>query len=165
VWRARIPGAVRIRALVFGVLLVSVVIVALRETLSRSPTAVERPGTAQSDNVATSDLIEEGRYLATVGNCISCHTRRGGSDFSGGLGFRTPLEVLYSTNSTPDVSTGIGRWSAADFIRAMRLGKAPNGRHLYPAFPYPSFSRTRTGKSNLAPQYCQRILSYTQAWC
>jgi len=116
--------------------------VALSETRSRLPTAIERPGTtAEPDTVPTSDLIQEGRYLATVGNCISCHTRRGGSDFSGGLAFRTPLGVLYSTNITPDLSTGIGRWSEADFIRAMRHGEAPNGRHLYPAFPYTSFSR------------------------
>ena len=90
---------------------------------------------------ATDDVVERGRYLATAANCVSCHTHDGGAPFAGGLAFQTPLGTIYSTNITPDSETGIGKWSEADLIRAMHEGIAPGGRQLYPAFPYPSFTR------------------------
>lgn len=95
-------------------------------------------GGAASEMAATP---EQGRYLAAVGNCVSCHTRPGGAPFAGGLPFMTPLGTLYSTNITPDAQTGIGSWSAADLRRAMQRGVARNGSHLFPAFPYPSFTK------------------------
>jgi mono/diheme cytochrome c family protein len=84
---------------------------------------------------------EQGRYLAAAGNCVSCHTRPGGAPFSGGLPFVTPLGTIYSTNITPDTPTGIGSWSAADLRRAMQRGEARDGAHLFPAFPYTSFTK------------------------
>jgi mono/diheme cytochrome c family protein len=84
---------------------------------------------------------EQGRYLAAAGNCVSCHTRPGGAPFAGGLPFTTPLGTIYSTNITPDTQTGIGSWSAADLRLAMQRGVARTGSHLFPAFPYPSFTK------------------------
>jgi mono/diheme cytochrome c family protein len=84
---------------------------------------------------------ERGHYLAIISNCASCHTARGGKPFAGGLEFRTPFGVLYSTNITADGETGIGRWSFADFYNSMKHGLRPDGKHLYPAFPYTSFAR------------------------
>lgn len=86
-------------------------------------------------------LIERGQYLATTANCAACHTRPSGAPFAGGVPFVTPLGTLYSTNITPDPETGIGRWSGEDLRRAMHEGIAPGGRRLFPAFPYPSFTR------------------------
>ncbi len=57
------------------------------------------------------------------------------------MSFETPLGILYSTNITPDAETGIGRWTPADLQRAMHQGIARDGRHLVPAFPYPSFTK------------------------
>lgn len=85
--------------------------------------------------------IERGKYLAAAGNCISCHTRPGGVPFTGGRPFSTPFGTLYSTNITPDNETGIGQWKAEDMRRAMHEGVAPGGRRLFPAFPYPSFTK------------------------
>lgn len=85
-------------------------------------------------------LVREGGKLAAVGNCIACHTVPGGKAFAGGLGVPTPFGTIYSTNITPDVETGIGRWSEAAFIRSMREGVDREGRHLYPAFPYDHFT-------------------------
>ena len=96
------------------------------------------PSTAQ-----TSDE-ERGRYLAAAGNCVSCHTRPGGDPFAGGVAFEAPyrfLGTIYSTNITPDRETGIGDWSEEQFIRAMREGIAPDGAHLFPAFPYTAFTK------------------------
>ena len=85
-------------------------------------------------------LIEKGAVLASVGNCTACHTKPGGKSFAGGLAVPTPFGTLYSTNITPDPETGIGRWSEAAFIRAMRDGVDREGSHLYPAFPFDHFT-------------------------
>ena len=85
--------------------------------------------------------VERGRYLAVAGNCVSCHTQQGGKPFAGGLAFETPFGTLYSTNITPDPAVGIGKWSEADFLRALRSGVRPTGEHLYPAFPYTAFTK------------------------
>lgn len=87
-----------------------------------------------------SALIERGRYLATASNCAACHTQPGGAPFAGGVPFVTKLGTIYSTNITPEPDTGIGRWTAKDLRRAMHDGIAPSGSHLFPAFPYPSFT-------------------------
>ncbi len=82
-----------------------------------------------------------GAQLAAMGNCMTCHTARGGKPYAGGLALKTPFGTVYGTNITPDPDTGIGRWSEADFARAMREGVDRAGRHLYPAFPYEYFTR------------------------
>ena len=78
-------------------------------------------------------------YVARAADCVACHSIPGGKAFAGGLKMGTPLGAIYSTNITPDPETGIGRYSLADFDRAVRQGIARDGRHLYPAMPYPSY--------------------------
>jgi mono/diheme cytochrome c family protein len=84
--------------------------------------------------------IERGRYLVTAGDCIACHTARGGRDYAGGRAIETPFGNVYSSNITPDAATGIGAWSRAEFWRALHNGRSKDGRLLYPAFPYPNFT-------------------------
>ncbi len=90
---------------------------------------------------SANSMIEQGKYLTDAGNCISCHTRAGAAAFSGGEPFVTKWGTIYSSNITPDEGTGIGNWTVEDFRRAMHDGLAPGGRHLFPAFPYTSFTR------------------------
>jgi mono/diheme cytochrome c family protein len=90
--------------------------------------------------VATPEQIARGAYLARVGDCAACHTDRGGAPYAGGKGIATPFGTVYASNLTPDDRTGIGRWTAAQFWRALHNGRAADGRLLYPAFPYPSFT-------------------------
>src|SRR5215469_4267816 len=85
-------------------------------------------------------LVKRGRELAALGNCNDCHTVPGGKNFAGGLPVPTPFGTIYSSNITPDAETGIGQWSEAAFLRAMRLGVDREGRHLYPTFPYDHFT-------------------------
>ena len=82
-------------------------------------------------------LAERGRYLALAGNCMACHTSRGGKPYAGGTPVPTPFGVVYGPNLTPDSQTGIGAWSADDFWRALHNGKSRDGTLLYPAFPTP----------------------------
>jgi mono/diheme cytochrome c family protein len=90
--------------------------------------------------LAKADLVTRGRYLAQAADCESCHTAPGGTLFAGGRAFRTGFGTLYSTNLTPDRSTGIGAWSDADFLRALHEGIGRDGRRLYPAFPYDAYA-------------------------
>ncbi len=91
--------------------------------------------------VTAAALIARGQYVATAGNCVSCHTSSDGEFMAGGVAFMTPFGKIYSTNITPDPETGIGRWSQRDFINSLRHGVRPDGEHLYPAFPYTAFTR------------------------
>ncbi len=92
---------------------------------------------------ARADEVTRGRYLATVGDCIACHTAPGGAPFAGGRPIATPFGTLRSANITPDRASGIGGWSDAAFDRALRAGIAPGGKYLYPACPFPYFTRAR----------------------
>jgi mono/diheme cytochrome c family protein len=85
--------------------------------------------------------LERGRYLVAAGDCIACHTAIGGAPFAGGRGIETPFGTVYSSNITPDAATGIGGWSRDDFWQALHNGRSRDGRLLYPAFPYPNFTR------------------------
>ena len=86
--------------------------------------------------------IARGQQLAALGNCAGCHTTTNGIMNAGGRALDTPFGVVYSTNITPDMQTGIGAWSYPAFERSMREGIHRDGRHLYPAFPYNHFART-----------------------
>jgi mono/diheme cytochrome c family protein len=92
-------------------------------------------------SLANADLAARGEYLARAGDCVACHTAPGGKPFAGGLPFKLPMiGTIYSTNITPDVATGIGDWSDEEFLRALHQGIGKGGKHLYPAFPYPSYA-------------------------
>jgi mono/diheme cytochrome c family protein len=86
--------------------------------------------------------LEQGRYLALVGDCASCHTLLGsGQPYAGGRAIETPFGDLLASNITPDRDTGIGRWSDDAFDAAVRRGRRPDGSRLYPAMPYNAYTR------------------------
>jgi mono/diheme cytochrome c family protein len=89
---------------------------------------------------AAQDAVQRGEYLVRAGGCVSCHTASGGSAFAGGRALATPFGTFYSPNITPDPETGIGRWTDAEFLRALRDGRRPDGGSYFPVFPYPSFT-------------------------
>ena len=88
----------------------------------------------------TAELIARGEYLTQAADCAACHNAPGDKPFSGGLAFKLPFGTIYSTNITADRETGIGTWSDDDFVRALHRGIAKDGTHLYPAFPYTSYT-------------------------
>jgi mono/diheme cytochrome c family protein len=90
---------------------------------------------------ATDAQLAQGAYLAKLGDCAACHTADKARPFAGGLPLATPFGTLYSTNITPDASTGIGGYSYDDFATALRRGVAKDGHRLYPAMPYPSYAK------------------------
>src|SRR5437867_433545 len=85
--------------------------------------------------------VERGEYLARAGDCVSCHTAAGGAPFAGGLRLDTPFGYMLSPNITPDPDTGIGRWSSADFYRALHDGVNKRGRDMYPTMPFDFYTK------------------------
>lgn len=75
-----------------------------------APAAAPAPAPAATPE---DPLVAKGKYLATIGDCISCHTRPGGEEFAGGLPLKTPFGTIYTANITPDKDSGIGGWSEA----------------------------------------------------
>ncbi|MEK7361938.1 MAG: cytochrome c [Pseudomonadota bacterium] len=92
---------------------------------------------------------KRGQYLAKAAGCVGCHTQedKDAVPYAGGRALKTPFGTFYGPNITPDPVAGIGRWTEADFIRAMRQGGRPDGANYFPAFPYPAF--TRIGDTDL----------------
>jgi nicotinate dehydrogenase subunit B len=126
-WRAALAGAA---AALVGTTVAALPFRAALDSVPRPDASLYSPA-----------AIERGRQLAAIGNCAVCHTAPGGVTFAGGYRLETPFGVITTPNITPDESTGIGNWSYAAFARAMREGVHRDGHHLYPAFPYTSFSR------------------------
>ena len=92
---------------------------------------------------ADTALAARGAYLAAAAGCADCHTDRphGGRLYAGGRALTTPFGTFYAPNITPDLETGIGQWSDAQFLNALREGVRPDGSNYFPVFPYPSFTK------------------------
>ena len=89
------------------------------------------------------EALKRGEYLFNAGGCLGCHTdaKNKGAPLAGGRALKTPFGTFFGPNITPDPQHGLGRWSEADFIRAMRHGERPDGANLFPVFPYTSFTK------------------------
>lgn len=90
--------------------------------------------------LASESIVKRGAYLARAADCSQCHTAKGGREFAGGFAINLPFGTLWSTNITPDKETGIGEYSDADFLNAVRRGVRRDGRPLYPAMIYTSYT-------------------------
>ncbi|MBU3079240.1 cytochrome c [Sphingomonas quercus] len=88
----------------------------------------------------SASLVKRGEYLARAADCAVCHTVPGGQPYAGGFAFNMPFGAIYSTNITPDKETGIGNYTDAQFLDAVRKGIRPDGTRLYPAMPFGSYT-------------------------
>jgi mono/diheme cytochrome c family protein len=105
------------------------------------PRAEHIPSRSAQAWTPTAQNIARGAYLAKAGDCAACHTARGGAAYAGGRAVDTPFGRVMAPNITPDLETGIGAWSADDFWNALHNGVGRGGRLLYPAFPYPNYTK------------------------
>ena len=106
--------------------------------------------------------VIKGAYLARAADCMACHTTRGGASYAGGRVIPTPFGNLVSPNITSDKATGIGAWSADDFWRALHNGKSRDGRFLYPAFPYTSYTKMTRADSDALFAWFRTVPPVTQ---
>jgi mono/diheme cytochrome c family protein len=117
------------------------------------------------DAVALKDpaLIAKGEYLATVGDCASCHTQQGGARYAGGRVLPTPFGNIPAPNITPDRETGLGDWSFEDFWQALHSGRGRHGELLYPVFSYTSFTKVTHDDALAMFAYLQSLPPVHQA--
>lgn len=106
--------------------------------------------------------IARGEYLARAGNCMGCHTARGGNLYAGGRAVPTPFGTIYTSNLTADRTTGIGNWTSGDFWQAMHDGRSKDGSLLYPAFPYTNYTKVTREDSDAIFAYLQTIPAVQQ---
>lgn len=126
----------------------------LRHLLALALLAAPGAALADSDNIVE---IAKGKALATVGDCVACHTAPNGQPFAGGLALQTPFGAIMTPNITPDNATGIGSWTADDFARAMHEGKRPGGTRLYPAFPYTFYTKVTRADTDAIFTYLRSL--------
>jgi mono/diheme cytochrome c family protein len=103
------------------------------------------------------NLVEKGRYLATVGDCTACHTLPGKPLFSGGVVLDTPFGKLVGANITPDPVNGIGRWTFEDFQNVMSKGHSPGGKRLYGAMPFTAYTKVSREDNQAIWAYLQTV--------
>lgn len=130
--------------------------------LSLSATVV--PVQAQGGTPPAGELIERGRYLATIAGCEGCHTPVDenfiaipGRAYAGGYPFPLgPLGTVFTKNLTPDKETGLGDWTDEEIKRAMQSGVSKDGLHLFPIMPYRFYNR-------LADEDVNAIIAYLRS--
>lgn len=127
------------------------------------PRAQFIPAASPAAFAATPDNIARGAYLARAGDCMACHTARGGAAYAGGRAMQTPFGALFVPNITPDRDTGIGAWSADDFWGALHNGKARDGRLLYPAFPYVNYTKVTRADADALYAFLHSLPAVRQA--
>ena len=102
---------------------------------------------------ALTDPVNRGRYLATIGHCMECHSAwsRGVADYQTGLGrggrlFGPSLvegqsKSAQAANITSDPVTGIGAWTDDEIKSAIRQGMSRDKHPLQPPMPYRYYAR------------------------
>jgi len=153
-WRRRVGlaglGAIVVVAVLAGV-------VAWLNVRGEAPLGAPAPRVA-----ASAEQLARGEALTRAGDCTGCHTARGGRFLAGGRAIETPFGNVFASNLTPDAETGLGRWSADEFWRALHHGRSKSGRLLYPAFPYPNYTRVSRDDADAMFAYVQSIPAVTR---
>ncbi|MBT9494496.1 MAG: cytochrome c [Paucibacter sp.] len=112
--------------------------------------------------LATPALLARGEYLSRAGNCMGCHTQRGGAPYAGGRAITTPFGDVFAPNLTPDAATGLGQWSESDFWAALHNGRSKDGRLLTPAFPYTNYALLTRDDADALFAYLQSLPAVNQ---
>lgn len=117
------------------------------------------PGVVPGQTTGNTELVERGAYVLRAAGCVTCHTadEEEAPFLAGGRAIESPFGTFYGPNITPDPDTGIGGWTEADLARALGEGRGPDGRHYYPVFPYPSYTRMKAGDVKALWAYLQTV--------
>jgi mono/diheme cytochrome c family protein len=151
------PGKRIVRALLLLLAIAVALPLAILAWQWRSDPDGNLRGAAITTPAQRQQQVARGAYLVRAGDCMACHTTRGGASLAGGRVIPTPFGDMVSPNITPDHKTGIGDWSADDFWRALHNGKGRDGRFLYPVFPYPNYTRISRADSDAMYAWFQAV--------
>lgn len=109
--------------------------------------------------------ISRGEYLVKLSDCLACHTDHGngrqGKLFAGGFPINTPFGAIYSSNITPDKTTGIGNWTFKQFDQAVRYGISPHG-FLFAAMPFNYYNYMSQQQVRDIWEYLRRVPAVNQ---
>jgi mono/diheme cytochrome c family protein len=130
--------------------------------LNRDDDSTSAAAPAGNEGVSGSDLVARGEYLVRAGSCFGCHTEPGAAPYSGGRAIETPFGNVHAPNLTP-AAAGLGAWSSDDFWRALHDGRARDGRLLYPAFPYPNYTRLARADADAMFAYLRSLAPVAKA--
>ena len=128
-------------------ILIAVILLAAGALALAAGWVLSAPAVPQIALAAYNPDLANGRTMFLIGGCASCHAvpkQEDATRLGGGLALPTAFGTFYVPNISSDAKDGIGGWSEAQFIAAMRHGVSPSGQHLYPAFPYTSYHAMRT---------------------
>jgi len=133
--------------------------IGLVAALGLAPVAADAQQDGETGAEDDRGRVERGQYLIRAGGCITCHSKDGDDavPLAGGRALETRFGTFHTPNITPDSATGIGDWTAEDFVRALTRGIAPDGAPYYPAFPYPSYAGIRESDARAMFAYLQSI--------
>jgi mono/diheme cytochrome c family protein len=112
---------------------------------------------AAAADLQSFEVIARGRYLATAADCGACHTKPGGKPYAGGVALETPFGTLVGPNITPDRDAGIGAWTDDEFVAALHDGRGRGGVRLFPAMPYPAYTKMSREDALAIRAYLQTI--------
>ena len=84
--------------------------------------------------------VRRGAYLAGLGHCMACHSRRAidsppdfkGAWGAGGREFVSPAGKVNASNISSHREKGLGQWNDAEIKRAITEGISRDGRRLKP---------------------------------
>ncbi len=114
---------------------------------------------------AAPDTVERGRYLVSIMDCAGCHNTGAFSPApeqgylqGGTIGFEVPGQgVVYPPNLTPHPDAGLGRWSSAQIIAALRTGVRPDGRILATAMPWQGYAKVTDADAQAIVAYLKSL--------
>ena len=134
-------------------------------------TILESPEPAAQSNYPT-ERVEKGKYLTGLLGCGSCHTNGAlvgmprqdqllaGS--STGIAWSNPMQesnpgIVYPSNLTPDMETGIGSWSIAQIVNMVQAGIDNHGSRTLPVMPWPSYANINDEDANSIAMYLKSL--------
>jgi len=119
------------------------------------------------------DLVRRGGYLIRASMCGLCHTpinRTGiyrGDDFYLGGGMRVgayPHGLFISRNLTADPQTGLGQWTEAQIVEALRNGRSPDRLLNIWDMPWPWLHRLTDDDARAIARYLKTQLPAVRQW-
>ena len=146
-----------------SVALVTICFAASAAIWSCTPAAKQEAATPTA--MTAEQKVARGQYLATVIGCNDCHTPGafyGAPDMNrmlagSELGWKGPWGVSFAQNLTPDSTTGLGTWTEAQIIAAIREGRRPDSTPLLPPMPWPDFAKLSDEDAQSLAAYLKTI--------
>lgn len=151
---------------IFGMILGAALISGISVAAAAAQQPVIPPSAAPAPQPAkapTDSIITRGEYLARAGDCIACHTAPEGQTFAGGRAMKTPFGTIFTSNITPDPTTGIGKWTADQFHTMMHTGRSIDGSLLYPAMPFASYTKVTRDDNDAIFAFLMSVPAVKQA--